>query len=664
MEWTPEIVKFALDDVVYQTYRKTSDDPMQWPFNKPFYIILNLAVGGDWGALKGIDKDQFRGDGQIMEIDWVSIEQKDWPAPVPACCSGCGGGKDFCSPHSGTCYATKAKDYYAECRVAEEMSAPALPAPAVSVPPAPAPTSAPACCAGCSGGKNFCSTKSGTCYFSKAKDYYAECPARPPCEGEDCPMGWTPTSATSGAGQWCEVGRPADDWSALKTCPSVANSMKLKVMTYNLFWWNLFGQRGGEGGRAGRKIATTSGPEEYDFIGFQECDNIGWIMGDASKHGLTGEYGTLDGGRALGLAYRKSRWTLLDSGKEDVGEDSRKQWYGKRSAQWGRFQNKEGEVVFFVNHHGPLPVSESGGCAGSATAYNIMRMIAENAHKDDVVVLVGDFNAQAHWSRIQTLDRFMNRVYTGSSHGGVDHVFSNCAGSTVESTTNLGSGGSDHDALNVVFNIGQGPAEETPTPVSSAPVAAPAAAPPAAIESVPAAPASAPACCAGCSGGKNFCSTKSGTCYFSKAKDYYAECPAPPPCEGEDCPMSWTPTSVTSGAGQWCEVGRPADDWSALKSCPSVASSMKLKVMTYNLFWWNLFGQRGGEDGRAGRKIATTSGPEEYDFIGFQECDDIGRIMGDASKNGLTGEYGMLDGGRALGLAYRKSRWALLESGM
>merc|ERR1711865_259843 len=113
-----------------------------------------------------------------------------------------------------------------------------------------------------------------------------------------------------------------------------------------------------------------------------------------------------------------------------------------------------------------------------------------------------------HSSRIQTLDRFMNRVYTGSSHGGVDHVFSNCAGSMVESTNNLGSGGSDHDALNVVFNIGQGPTEEMPTPVSSAPVAAPAAAPPAAIESVPAAPASALACCAGCSGGKNFCSTK------------------------------------------------------------------------------------------------------------------------------------------------------------
>merc|ERR1712178_333943 len=115
VEWNPEIVKFALDGSVYQTYVKTSDDPVQWPFNKPFYVIMNLAVGGDWGGLKGIDKDAFRGDGQTMEIDWVSVEQKDWPAPVPACCDGCNDGKSFCSPRSGSCYPSKAKNYYLEC---------------------------------------------------------------------------------------------------------------------------------------------------------------------------------------------------------------------------------------------------------------------------------------------------------------------------------------------------------------------------------------------------------------------------------------------------------------------------------------------------------------------------------------------------------------------
>merc|ERR1712194_521427 len=57
------------------------------------------------------------------------------------------------------------------------------------------------------------------------------------------------------------------------------------------------------------------------------------------------------------------RWTKLASGHEDVGEDSPNQYYGKRSVVWGRFEHmKTGKTVFFVNHHGPLKVSEGGGC--------------------------------------------------------------------------------------------------------------------------------------------------------------------------------------------------------------------------------------------------------------------------------------------------------------
>ena len=29
------------------------NDVGSWPFNKPFYVILNLAWGGDWGGMKG-----------------------------------------------------------------------------------------------------------------------------------------------------------------------------------------------------------------------------------------------------------------------------------------------------------------------------------------------------------------------------------------------------------------------------------------------------------------------------------------------------------------------------------------------------------------------------------------------------------------------------------
>lgn len=267
-------------------------------------------------------------------------------------------------------------------------------------------------------------------------------------------IGWSPTSATKGTGKWCEVGVPADNWSALKTCPNGASSIPVKVLTYNLFWWNLFERRGG--GDAGKLIADTSFPGEYDLIGFQECKNVDWIMGDARSHGLQGEYGTLSHvweDRALGMAYLKSRWSLLNSGKEDVGEDRSFQYYGKRAVQWARLQHNDGSVVFFINHHGPLPVSASGSCAGSATAYNIIRVIAENAHTDDVIILVGDFNAQPHSSRFTTLSRYMHQIISGTSMEGVDHIFSNCNGPAVVDTYNLGNGGSDHDALSVVFSI-------------------------------------------------------------------------------------------------------------------------------------------------------------------------------------------------------------------
>lgn len=76
VEWRPDIMLFACDGVVYQIFRKESDDTDEWPFNQKFFVILNMAVGGNWGGSKGIDEDAFQGEGQIMEIDWVRVEQR------------------------------------------------------------------------------------------------------------------------------------------------------------------------------------------------------------------------------------------------------------------------------------------------------------------------------------------------------------------------------------------------------------------------------------------------------------------------------------------------------------------------------------------------------------------------------------------------------------
>ncbi|HEY3372228.1 MAG TPA: family 16 glycosylhydrolase [Prolixibacteraceae bacterium] len=49
--WTPTKMEWYADNKLYHSYSKTSDDQKVWPFNKMFYMILNLAYGGWGGAL-------------------------------------------------------------------------------------------------------------------------------------------------------------------------------------------------------------------------------------------------------------------------------------------------------------------------------------------------------------------------------------------------------------------------------------------------------------------------------------------------------------------------------------------------------------------------------------------------------------------------------------
>ncbi|CAE8589874.1 unnamed protein product [Polarella glacialis] len=261
-------------------------------------------------------------------------------------------------------------------------------------------------------------------------------------------IGWR-SEGTAGNG-WCQGQRPEPGWGLRGTCPSGQN-LKVKALTYNLFWWNLFGQRRGNGGSAGKLIASSQASQAFDVMGFQECDDVNRVLADA---GLQNDYGSVNGGHAIAIAWRKSSWELLASGKGDVNEDQRSQYYGNRAAQWVRLRHTQnGQTLFFVNHHGPLPVNSGGQCGGEATAFNMLRMIGSNAFQGDLIILVGDFNSQANTQTTTALEGYMHRVYTGSSFGGVDHIFSNCDETAMYSAVNLGAGGSDHEALSAGFQV-------------------------------------------------------------------------------------------------------------------------------------------------------------------------------------------------------------------
>src|SRR3970040_400070 len=72
IEWDEKSIKFFIDDKLFyesvkgENGRVTANEG--WPFDKPFYLILNLAIGGNWGA--DIDDSIFPNE---MEIDYVRI---------------------------------------------------------------------------------------------------------------------------------------------------------------------------------------------------------------------------------------------------------------------------------------------------------------------------------------------------------------------------------------------------------------------------------------------------------------------------------------------------------------------------------------------------------------------------------------------------------------
>ncbi len=72
--WTEKEIKFYVDtpENVVHRYAPAVKTEENWPFNKPQYFVLNVAVGGNWGGVQGIDNSIFP---QSMEIDYVRVFQ-------------------------------------------------------------------------------------------------------------------------------------------------------------------------------------------------------------------------------------------------------------------------------------------------------------------------------------------------------------------------------------------------------------------------------------------------------------------------------------------------------------------------------------------------------------------------------------------------------------
>lgn len=73
--WTSTELRFYIDDQENPNLiftRPKEFDTSTWPFDHPFYFILNVAVGGNWGGQMGVDDTIFPSK---MEVDYIRVYQ-------------------------------------------------------------------------------------------------------------------------------------------------------------------------------------------------------------------------------------------------------------------------------------------------------------------------------------------------------------------------------------------------------------------------------------------------------------------------------------------------------------------------------------------------------------------------------------------------------------
>ena len=73
LDWRPDSITIGFDEL--GILRVRNDQPGgkgAWPFDVPFHMILNLAIGGDWAGAKGIDDAAMP---QRMIVDYVRVWQ-------------------------------------------------------------------------------------------------------------------------------------------------------------------------------------------------------------------------------------------------------------------------------------------------------------------------------------------------------------------------------------------------------------------------------------------------------------------------------------------------------------------------------------------------------------------------------------------------------------
>jgi beta-glucanase (GH16 family) len=72
LNWTRTRITIGIDDRNFYQYSNDGSGNAEWPFDSAQFLILNIAVGGDWGGQMGVNDSVFPVQ---MEVDYVRVYQ-------------------------------------------------------------------------------------------------------------------------------------------------------------------------------------------------------------------------------------------------------------------------------------------------------------------------------------------------------------------------------------------------------------------------------------------------------------------------------------------------------------------------------------------------------------------------------------------------------------
>lgn len=70
IDWTPQYIKGFVDDKELFHFDNENKTYKEWPFDQKFHWIINLAIGGFWGGVEGVDDSIFP---VTFEVDYVRV---------------------------------------------------------------------------------------------------------------------------------------------------------------------------------------------------------------------------------------------------------------------------------------------------------------------------------------------------------------------------------------------------------------------------------------------------------------------------------------------------------------------------------------------------------------------------------------------------------------